>query len=125
MRTLFTKILLWFLLTVVVTFWGTFYVSSIFMQNQPDYNRFRFELNEARYAWESQGQPGLAQFFGRTPFSPTLPVAMSSPAAIGLVKSIHRVMGGDGDLFRYLSFASIRVVPLWSQRSRGTRNITC
>jgi two-component system sensor histidine kinase CpxA len=63
MRTLFTKILLWFLLTVVVTFWGTFYVSSIFMQNRPpDYNRFKYELNEARDAWESQGRTGLTQF---------------------------------------------------------------
>jgi len=45
MRTLFTKILLWFLLTVVVTFTVTFYVSSIFVRSrQPEFTRFTFEL---------------------------------------------------------------------------------
>ena len=34
MRTLFTKILLWFLLTVIVTFSVSFYLSSIFVQSR-------------------------------------------------------------------------------------------
>jgi two-component system sensor histidine kinase CpxA len=63
MRTLFTKILGWFLLTVFVTFSATFYINSIFMQNRgPDFNRFTFELREARQAWESEGRTGLEQF---------------------------------------------------------------
>jgi len=65
LRTLFTKILLWFLLTVVVTFWGTFYVSSIFQNRPQDNVRFRFELSEARNLWETQGATGLTPFFAR------------------------------------------------------------
>lgn len=66
MRTLFTKILAWFLLTVLVTFTGTFYVSSIFVRSrQPEFSRFNFELREARAAWEADGTPGLNRFFAR------------------------------------------------------------
>jgi signal transduction histidine kinase len=66
MRTLFTKILLWFLLTVIVTFTATFYISSIFVSSrQPQFNRFTFELREARAAWELEGQAGLDRFLGR------------------------------------------------------------
>ena len=66
MRTLFTKILLWFLLTIVVTFSVTFYVSSVLVRSrQPDFNRLRFELLEARQAWEQLGQEGLATFVTR------------------------------------------------------------
>jgi two-component system sensor histidine kinase CpxA len=66
MRTLFTKILLWFVLTVIVTFTGTFYISSIFVRSrQPEFNRFNFELREARAAWESDGAAGLNRFFAR------------------------------------------------------------
>jgi signal transduction histidine kinase len=66
MRTLFTKILLWFLLTVIVTFTVTFYVSSIFVRSrQPEFNRFTFELREARAAWETEGSAGLTRFLAR------------------------------------------------------------
>lgn len=66
MRTLFTKILLWFLLTIVVTFSVTFYVSSVLVRSrQPDFNRLNFELLEARQAWEKQGSQGLATFVTR------------------------------------------------------------
>ena len=66
MRTLFTKILLWFLLTVVVTFTVTFYVSSIFVRSrQPEFTRFTFELREARAAWETEGSAGLNRFLAR------------------------------------------------------------
>ncbi|HXE64494.1 MAG TPA: ATP-binding protein [Bryobacteraceae bacterium] len=66
MRTLFTKILLWFILTVIVTFTGTFYISSIFVRSrQPEFNRFNFELREARAAWEADGAAGLNRFFAR------------------------------------------------------------
>ena len=34
MRSLFVKILLWFILTVVVAVSGTFYVSNVLMQRQ-------------------------------------------------------------------------------------------
>ena len=66
MRTLFTKILLWFLLTVVLTFTGTFYVSSIIAQSrQPEFRRLTFELREARAAWETEGSTGLNRFLAR------------------------------------------------------------
>ncbi len=66
MRTLFTKILLWFLLTVIVTFSVTFYVSSIFVRSrQPEFTRFTFELREARSAWETDGSAGLNRFLAR------------------------------------------------------------
>ena len=66
MRTLFTKILLWFLLTVIVTFTVTFYVSSIFVRSrQPEFSRFAFELREARAAWETDGSKGLDRFLVR------------------------------------------------------------
>ena len=66
MRTLFTKILLWFLLTVVVTFTATFYISSILVRSrQPEFSRFTFELREARAAWELEGQAGLDRFLAR------------------------------------------------------------
>ncbi|HZL57922.1 MAG TPA: ATP-binding protein [Bryobacteraceae bacterium] len=66
MRSLFTKILLWFLLTVMVTFTLTFYVSSIFVRSrQPEFSRFTFELREARAAWEADGKAGLQRFLNR------------------------------------------------------------
>jgi two-component system sensor histidine kinase CpxA len=66
MRTLFTKILLWFLLTVIVTFGVTFYISSIFVRSrQPEFRRFNFELREARTDWETDGSVGLTRFFAR------------------------------------------------------------
>lgn len=66
MRTLFTKILLWFLLTIVLTFGVTFYVSSVLMGSRsPDFNRLRFELLEARQAWETEGAKGLQAFLER------------------------------------------------------------
>jgi signal transduction histidine kinase len=66
MRTLFTKILLWFLFTVIVTFTVTFYISSIFVRSrQPEFSRFTFELREARAAWETDGSAGLNRFLAR------------------------------------------------------------
>ncbi len=66
MRTLFTKILLWFLLTVIVTVTGTLYVSSILLRfRQPEFRPLTFELREARAAWELEGQAGLDRFLGR------------------------------------------------------------
>src|ERR1700760_5117424 len=66
MRTLFTKILLWFLLTVIVTSTVTFYISSVFVRSrQPEFSRFTFELREARAAWESDGAAGLTRFLNR------------------------------------------------------------
>ncbi len=66
MRSLFTKILLWFLLTVILTFSVTFYVSSVFLRaRQPETGRFTFELREARAAWETEGATGLQRFLNR------------------------------------------------------------
>ena len=66
MRSLFTKILLWFLLTIGVTFTATFYISSIFVRSrQPELGRATFELREARQAWETDGRAGLDYFLER------------------------------------------------------------
>jgi two-component system sensor histidine kinase CpxA len=66
MRTLFTKILLWFLFTVALTSSVTWYVSSIFQRSrQPEAGRFTFELREARRAWETEGAQGLGTFLAR------------------------------------------------------------
>src|ERR1700742_4893769 len=66
MRTLFTKILLWFLLTVALTSSVTFYISSIFVRSrQPEFGRSTFELREARAAWEKNGRAGLESFLTR------------------------------------------------------------
>lgn len=66
MRTLFTKILLWFLLTVVVTSTATFYISSLFGGVPgPGTAAGRFELREARAAWELEGKDGLDRFLAR------------------------------------------------------------
>ena len=65
-RTLFTKILLWFLLTMVITFTVTFEISSVFMRSrQQNFNRLTLELREARSAWETQGRSGLENFLAR------------------------------------------------------------
>jgi hypothetical protein len=53
-RSLFTKILLWFFLTVLVTSAASFYISTIFLRaRQPNFNRMSFELREARKACSS------------------------------------------------------------------------
>lgn len=66
MRTLFTKILLWFLFTVALTTSVTWYVSTIFQQSrQPEAGRFTFQLREARRAWEMEGPEGLKAFLAR------------------------------------------------------------
>lgn len=66
MRTLFTKILLWFLLTVVVTSLVTFYISNVLVgARNPGSGPARFELREARAAWELEGKPGLDRFLAR------------------------------------------------------------
>jgi two-component system sensor histidine kinase CpxA len=65
-RSLFTKILLWFFLTVIVTSAASFYVWSLFYRSrQPNFNRMSFELREARTAWETKGRAGLEDFFAR------------------------------------------------------------
>jgi two-component system sensor histidine kinase CpxA len=68
-RSLFVKILLWFILTVVVAVSGTFYVSNVLMQReqqQPQqFSRFRYELQDARDAWNASGQSGLEKVLQR------------------------------------------------------------
>jgi two-component system sensor histidine kinase CpxA len=73
-RSLFVKILLWFILTVVVAVSGTFYVSNILterrqaaqQQQQPtQFRRFRYQLQDARDAWLTDGAAGLERILGR------------------------------------------------------------
>lgn len=69
MRSLFVKIFLWFVLTVVVAVSGTFYVSNVLMQRQqqqpPQFSRFTYELRDARDAWQSEGAKGLEEVLAR------------------------------------------------------------
>jgi two-component system sensor histidine kinase CpxA len=65
-RGLFVKIFLWFVLTVVVAVSGTFYVSNVLAQRQQaqqqqpqQFFRFRYELWDAREAWQTDGAKGL------------------------------------------------------------------
>ena len=61
MTRLFTKILIWFLLTVIVSTTASFYIWNAFMRNsgQPQFMGRVFELRQARTAWETDGKPGL------------------------------------------------------------------
>jgi len=62
-RSVFAKILLWFLFTVFLTFGVTFYVSNIFARSRPpEYPRMNYELTEARAAWETGGKAGLQKY---------------------------------------------------------------
>jgi two-component system sensor histidine kinase CpxA len=64
MRSLFTKILLWFLLTTILSITGSFYIWNTFQRQQPpnQFNGRAYELHEARQAWEKGGREGLAAF---------------------------------------------------------------
>jgi signal transduction histidine kinase len=72
MRSLFVKIFLWFVLTVVVAVSGTFYVSNILQQREqarqqppPQSRRFRYQLQDARDAWQSGGKNELLKVLTR------------------------------------------------------------
>ena len=68
MRSLFTKILLWFLLTVVISLTGSFYIWNTFGQRpnqQPQFSSRPFELHEARHAWETDGRAGLERLLAQ------------------------------------------------------------
>lgn len=66
MTRLFTKILLWFLLTVVVSTVASFYIWNTFLapSTMPQFGR-NYELREARQTWETEGRPGLERFIAR------------------------------------------------------------
>ena len=67
MSRLFTKILLWFLLTVILSTTASFYIWNVFLRPAPMPmmgNRV-FELREARQAWEQEGRAGLERFMLR------------------------------------------------------------
>lgn len=62
MRSLFAKILLWFLATVVAAFVGFSFIESQFddaMRHAPMVRAFRFQAREAREAYESGGSNAL------------------------------------------------------------------
>src|SRR5205807_1885960 len=60
---LFTKILLWFLLTVIVSSTASFYIWNTFLRTpQPQFNGRNYEMHEARTAWENGGREGLERF---------------------------------------------------------------
>jgi two-component system sensor histidine kinase CpxA len=103
MRTLFTKILLWFLFTVVLTSSVTWYVSSIFARSrQPEFGRFTFELREARRAWETEGSAGLSLFLARLKDATGADAALTDINGRDLLtghdwsKEIHSPPGGRG-----------------------------
>ena len=68
MRTLFAKILLWFWFTLAITVIGSALISALTMnendwdQRSPISRLVRFQLEEARVAYETGGRPGLQAF---------------------------------------------------------------
>jgi two-component system sensor histidine kinase CpxA len=66
MNSLFTKILLWFWVTVVITTIGSAFIAGLPGSHPYLLARLiRFQLAEARAAYEAGGGPGLQQFFNR------------------------------------------------------------
>ncbi|HVW87434.1 MAG TPA: hypothetical protein VHB50_22260, partial [Bryobacteraceae bacterium] len=68
MRSLFTKILLWMLLTVAVSNTLSFYIGTTLQRSsQPQFSGrgLTFELREAREAWEAEGRDGLERMLAR------------------------------------------------------------
>lgn len=70
MKTLFAKILLWFLLTITVTITG-FFISTALDFSAPRARQFpmsmlvNFQMREARHAWRRHGAAGLAEALER------------------------------------------------------------
>ena len=68
MRTLFAKILLWFWCTVAITVVGSAFISALSMNRNaadsgaPMARMVRFQLEEARVAYETGGRPALQAF---------------------------------------------------------------
>ena len=70
MRSLFTKILLWFLVTTFLTSLGVAITSALVFEaaepRRPPFGPFAMrQLNEARQAWESGGAPALSAVLAR------------------------------------------------------------
>ena len=69
MRSLFARILIWFSATLAITIIGAILITELEIntsEHQPFYSRVtKFELKDARYAWESGGKAGLAEFMQR------------------------------------------------------------
>jgi two-component system sensor histidine kinase CpxA len=63
-RSLFTKILLWFIATALINFWGAVFISALEMNpwQSPFGRLLDLEEREARAAWESGGAAGLGEF---------------------------------------------------------------
>lgn len=70
MRTLFAKILLWFWCTIAITVVGSAFLSALSMSRNatdagsPVSRLVRFQLEEARVAYETGGRPALEAFLG-------------------------------------------------------------
>ncbi|HTS62420.1 MAG TPA: ATP-binding protein [Candidatus Acidoferrales bacterium] len=67
MKSLFAKILLWFWFTIAVTIVGSAFISAININKDSDEDApvarlVRFQLEEARAAYETGGRPGLQAF---------------------------------------------------------------
>lgn len=68
MNSLFAKILLWFWGTLAITVIGSAFVSALSLSESdsdlraPAARLVEFQLNQARWAYETQGKPGLQRF---------------------------------------------------------------
>src|SRR5581483_5564467 len=66
MNSLFAKILLWFWCTLLITLVGSAFISAISMnptdEHAPVSRLLRFQLEEARTAYETGGRPELAAY---------------------------------------------------------------
>ena len=93
MRSLFVKILLWFILTVVVAVSGTRYVEIVLTQRQQQqqqqqqqpFYRFRYELWDAREAWQKSGKDGLATVLEKVKDADHLEAHLADASGIDLM----------------------------------------
>jgi len=118
MRSLFTTILLWFMLTTVLSFSGSWYIFNTFQRPaQQQYNGRIYELREARKAWETGGRAGLeawlAEFKGASNGEAVLADGSGKDVLTGRdwsneIRSSNPGRGRGGPMFPFVRFEGAR-----------------
>jgi two-component system sensor histidine kinase CpxA len=118
MRSLFTTILLWFMLTTVLSFSGSWYIFNTFQRPaQQQYNGRIYELREARKAWESGGRASLeawlAEFNSASNGEAVLADGSGKDVLTGRdwsneIRSSNPGRGRGGPMFPFVRFEGVR-----------------
>jgi len=118
MRSLFTTILLWFMLTTVLSFLGSWYIFNTFQRPaQQQYNGRIYELREARKAWESGGRASLeawlAEFNSASNGEAVLADGSGKDVLTGRdwsneIRSSNPGRGRGGPMFPFVRFEGVR-----------------